>query len=98
MAIILSTLVALALTEDIRVLLEGGSDELGLLPQVGGEESVGVGDGNKGGLEGVLKGLGATSGGRVGVRDTGKLQQTLDGRGGDDTGTTGGRDKLNIKG
>lgn len=71
---ILSTLVALALTEHIRVLLEGRADELGLGPKVGGEESVGVGYGDESGLEGVLKGLGATGRGRVGVVDTGKLQ------------------------
>ena len=89
-----STLVALALTENIRVLLEGRADELGLLPQVGGEESVGVGNGNKGGLEGVLEGLGAARRSRVGVGDTSQLQETLDGWGSDKSGTTGGRDEL----
>merc|ERR1712227_855924 len=88
-----SALVALALTEDVRVLVKRGADELVLLPQVGGEEAVGVGDGREGGLEGVLKGLGATGGGRVGVVDTSELQQTLDGRGGDNAGTAGSGDE-----
>lgn len=87
-------LVALALAEDVRVLIERGADELVLLPQVGGEEAVGVGDGREGGLEGVLKGLGATGRGRVGVVDTSELQQTLDGGGGDNAGTAGSGDEL----
>lgn len=69
-----STLVALALAEDVGVLLERGAGELGLLPEVGGEEAVGVGDGDEGGLEGVLEGLGAAGGGGVGVVHTSKLQ------------------------
>lgn len=88
------SLVALALTEHIRVLLKRGSDELGLLPQVGGKETVRVGDGDKGGLERVLEGLGAAGRGGVGVRDTGKLQKTLDGGRGDETGTAGSGDEL----
>lgn len=87
-------LVALALTENVRVLLEWGADELGLLPQVGGEETVGVGNGNEGGLEGVLKGLGGTGRGGVDVVDTGELEQTLDSWGGDQTGTTWSRNEL----
>lgn len=87
-------LVALALAEDIGVLVERAADELGLLPQVGGEETVGVGNGDEGGLEGVLKGLGGTGRGRVGVADTSKLQQTLDSGGGNETGTAGSGDKL----
>lgn len=87
-------LVALAVAENVRVLLEGAALQLGVVPQVGGEEAVGAGDGDEGGLEGVLEGLGRTGRGTVGVIDTGKLQQTLDGGRGDDTGTTGGRDQL----
>ena len=87
-------LVSLALSEDIAVLLQRGLDELGLLPQVGGEETVGVGDGGEGGLEGVLKGLGGTGRRAVGVANTSKLQQTLDGGRGNDTGTAGSGDKL----
>lgn len=87
-------LVALALAENVRVLLERAADELGLLPQVGSEEAVGVGNGDKGGLEGVLEGLGRSGRGGVDVGDTGQLQQTLDGWGGDETGTTGSWDEL----
>lgn len=90
-------LVALALAEDIGVLVERRADELGLLPEVGGEETVGVGDGNEGGLEGVLEGLGGTGRGRVGVLDTSKLQQTLDGGGSNETGTAGSGNKLGEK-
>jgi hypothetical protein len=89
-------LVALALAENIGVLLEWGADELGLLPQVGGEETVGVGDGNEGGFEGVLEGLGRTGGGGVDVGDTSQLQQTLDGWGGDEAGTARSWDELEI--
>lgn len=87
-------LVALALTEDVSVLLEWGAGELVLLPEVRGEEAVGVGDGNEGGLEGVLEGLGASGGGGVDVADTGQLQQTLDSWRGDQTGTTWSWDEL----
>jgi hypothetical protein len=87
-------LVLLALAEDITELLERGADELSVLPQVGGEETVGVDDGNEGGLEGVLEGLGGAGGGGVGILDTSELEETLDGGGGDKAGTTGGGDEL----
>jgi hypothetical protein len=87
-------LVALALAEDIAKLLQRAADELGLLPQVGGKETVGVADGKESGLEGVLEGLGGAGGGGVGVLDTSKLEQTLDGGGGNEAGTTGGGDEL----
>lgn len=70
---ILDHLVSLALPEHVRVLLQRAADELRLLPEVGCEESVGVGYSSEGCLEGVLKSLGATGGGRVGVGDTSKL-------------------------
>lgn len=69
----LDRLVPLTLPEHIRVLLERTADELRLLPEVGCEETVCVCDSGKCGLEGVLKSLGAASGGRVCVGDTGKL-------------------------
>ena len=89
-----STLVALALAENIRVLLKWRAVELALSPQVGGQEAVCVGDGNEGGLEGVLEGLGRTRGGGVDVVYTSQLQQALDSWGGDQAGTTRGRDEL----
>ena len=89
-----SSLVSLAVPKSVGVLVQGTPDELGLLPQVGGEESVGVGDGHKGSLEGVLEGLGGTSGRGVGVLDTGELQESLDGGGGDEASTAGSGDEL----
>lgn len=55
-------LVSLAFPQGVGELLQRGSDQLGLLPQVGGQEAVGVGNGGEGGLEGVLEGLGGTGG------------------------------------
>jgi hypothetical protein len=95
-AVIEAYLVALALTQDVGVLLQRGAGELGLGPEVGGQEAVGVGDGSEGGLEGVLEGLGAAGRGGVGVVDTGQLKQTLDGGRSDEAGTTGSRDELNL--
>ena len=66
-------LVALALAKHIAVLLERAASELGLVPQAGSEEAVGVGDGDEGGLEGVLEGLGGTGRGGVEVLDTAEL-------------------------
>lgn len=89
-----TSLDALAVTEGVRELLEGAADKLGLLPQVGGKEAVGVGDGDKGGLEGVLEGLGGTGRGSVGILDTSELEETLDGGRGNEASTTGGGDEL----
>lgn len=86
--------VLLACPEGVGVLVQRAPDELGLLPEVGGEEAVGVGDGNEGGLEGVLERLGRASRGGVGVLDTSELEETLDGGGGDEASTTGGGDEL----
>lgn len=72
-------LVALALAQNVAVLLQRTPGELGLLPQVRGEEAVGVADGGKGRLEGVLERLGRSRGCGVDVLDTGKLTQALDG-------------------
>lgn len=90
----MNALVALALTENVRVLLKRRADELVLLPQVGSEEAIGVADGGEGGLEGVLEGLGAAGRSGVDVVYTSKLEQTLDGGRSDQTGTTGRRDQL----
>ena len=66
-------LVPLPLPQGVGVLVQRAPDELRLLPQVGRQEAVGVGDGGEGGLQGVLEGLGRTGRGRVGVLDTGEL-------------------------
>lgn len=88
------SLVALALAEDIGVLIQWATVELGLLPQVGSEEAVGVGDGDEGGLESVLERLGGSGRGGVDVLDTSQLQQTLDGWRSDQAGTARSWDQL----
>lgn len=80
-------LVLLALAQDITELLQRAADELSLLPEVGGEEAVGVDDSDEGGLEGVLEGLGGAGRGGVGVLDTSELEQTLDSGGSNKAGT-----------
>ena len=86
-------LVLLALAKDVAVLLERRPCESSLAPQVGGKESVCVGDGDEGSLQCVLKGLGGTSGCGVGILDTSQLQETLDSGRGNETGTAGGGDE-----
>lgn len=73
-----TSLVALFGAQGVGELLQRAPDELSFLPQVGRQESVGVRDGGKGGLQGVLEGLGGAGRGGVGVLDTGKLEETLD--------------------
>ena len=85
---------ALAVSQSIGELLQRAAQQLGLLPQVGSKETVGVGNSDKGSLEGVLEGLGGTGGRGVGVLDTSELEESLDGGGGNKASTTGGRDKL----
>ena len=68
-----SHLVPLVRTQGIRELLQGAPDELRLLPQVGRQESVGVGDGGEGSLERVLESLGRAGRGSVSILNTGKL-------------------------
>lgn len=86
--------VTLAISQGIRELLQGAPDELGLLPQVGCKEAVGVGDSSESSLEGVLEGLGGAGRRGVGILNTSELEETLDGGGSDDVGTAGSRDKL----
>lgn len=88
------SLVSLPRAQDVTELLQRTPDELGLLPQVRSEVSVGVADSDEGGLEGVLQGLGGAGRGGVDIVDACKLEETLDGGGGNETGTTGSRDKL----
>jgi len=88
-------LVPLLPSEVIRKLLQRAADKLGLLPQVGGQEGVGVRDGREGSLQRVFEGLGGTRGLSVGVLDTSKLHETLDGGGSDKASATRGRDQPN---
>lgn len=87
-------LVTLAVPEGVGKLLQRAPDELGLLPQVGGKETVCVGNGRESGLQGVLEGLGRAGRRCVGILDTSKLEETLDSGRGNQGGTTGSRDKL----
>lgn len=75
--------------------LERRGHQSGLAPEVGGEETVGVGNGNKGGLEGVLEGSGGTGRRSVGILDTTELEELLDGGRGDNGRTSGGGDESN---
>lgn len=92
-----SHLVSLVRPQGIRKLLQRAPDELRLLPQVGRQESVGVGNSGEGGLQGVLERLGRASGRCVGVLDTSELEETLDSWGGDERGTAGRGDKLQVR-
>ena len=58
------------LGQEVGVLLVGRLGEHGLLPEVGGQEAVGLGDGGVGGLGKVAKGSGGTSGRGVAILDT----------------------------
>lgn len=94
--IIKKRLILLPFSQHITKLIQGTPDELRLLPQVRGEEAVGVGDGDEGGFEGVFEGLGGAGGGGVDVLDTSELEEALDGGGGDEAGTAGSGDQLFI--
>ena len=87
-------LVPLPFTKHIAVLLERATLQLRLLPQVGCQEAVGIGDSHEGRLERVLERLCRAGGSGVDVAYTCELEQTLDGRGGDQAGTAWGGDKL----
>lgn len=88
-------LVSLAFSQHITVLLQGASDELVLLPQVGGQEAIRVADSNECSLQSVLERLCASRRGSVCILDTGKLQQSLDGGRGDKASTARSGDQSN---
>lgn len=87
-------LISLLPSQVIAELLQRTSQQLGLFPQVGSQEGVGVSDRGEGSLKSVLEGLCRTGGGSVDVLDTSKLEKTFDGGGSDQTGTTGSGDQL----
>lgn len=64
-----------------------------LVPQVRGDETVSVANGNEGSLQGVLSSSGRTDGNSEAVLDTSELEDLGDGRRGDDSLTTGSGDK-----
>ena len=86
------------LGQEVCVLLVGRLHEHSLLPQVGGEEGVGLADGSVGGLGKVAEGAGGATGRGVAILDTSHLQQLLGDGGRDDAGTTGGGDQTHPNG
>ena len=89
-------LVPLLPSEVVRKLLQWATDKLGLLPEVGGQEGVGVRDGREGSLQSVFEGLSGTRRLSVGVLNTSKLHETLDGGGSDKASATRSRDQLKL--
>lgn len=75
--------------EEVGVLLEGGLGESALSPEIGGQVSVGVADGEEGSLHEVTHSLGASLGLGVHIMDTSELEDLLGHAGSDDSGTTG---------
>ena len=90
----IARLISLSFSQNITKLLKRTPNELRLLPQVGSQEAVCVADGDKSGLESVLKSLGRSRRGSVNIIDTCKLEETLDSWGCDEPGTTRSGDKL----
>jgi len=77
------------LGEEVGVLLVGRLLEHGLLPQVGSEEGVGLGDGSISGLGEVAKGTSRATGRGVAILNTSHHQQLPGDGSRDDAGTTG---------
>lgn len=84
--------------EELRVLGVGGSDEVGVGPEVRGKETVSEAKSLEGGLAEVLNGSGLTLGGGVAIINTSELDELLGDGGSDDTGTSGGGDESNSDG
>lgn len=67
--------------------------EVGLLPEIGGEESVGLGESVEGGSGEVLYGLGLATGAGEHITDTSELEDLFGGGGTDDSSSTGSGDQ-----
>lgn len=87
-------LISLLPSQIIAEFLQRTPQQLGLLPQIGGQEGVGVTDRRKGSLKSILEGLGRAGRSGVDVLDTSKLEEALDRGRSDQTGTTGSGDQL----
>ena len=86
------------LGEKVSVLLERGLSEGGLLPEVGGEEGVGLPESEEHGLDEVTSGPGVSAGGGVAVLDSGEGKDLLSDGGGDEAGSAGGGDEADADG
>jgi hypothetical protein len=86
--------IPLAVPKGVGVLLQRAPDELSLLPKVGSQEAIGVGNSSEGSLKSILEGLGAAGRRGVGVFDTGELEQALHSRRSDQGGTARSGDEL----
>jgi len=84
--------------QEVGKLLVGGRGELGLGPQIGGEERVGLGQSVEGGLDEVSKSLGTSGGRGEAIVDSGVVQDLLGDLSGDNTGTTGSGDETHADG
>lgn len=71
----------------------GGADQVGLLPQVGGEEAVGLGECVEGGAGEVLDGLCLAGGRGEHVLHSGEAENLLGDGCSDDSGSSGGGDE-----
>ena len=80
------------------MLLEGGLSEVGVLPEVGGEEGVGLPEGEEHGLDEVTGGPGVAARGGVAVLDSGEGEDLFSDGGGDEAGSAGGGDEADADG
>jgi len=85
-----SSLVLPGCEQEVGVLLVRTLEELGFLPEIGSQETVGVGQSREGRLDEVTHGLGRASGLGENVVDTSKLQHLLGDTSSYQTGTLGG--------
>jgi len=81
------------LGQEVRVCMVGSGAQGHLLPQIGGQVGVRLGDGSIGGLGEVAEGSSGATGRGVAILNTGHGQQLLGHGGRDDAGTTGGGDE-----
>jgi len=84
--------------EEVGELLEGSREELGLGPEIRGEERVGAGQSIKGSLDEVAEGLGATSGGGEAIVDSGIVEYLLGHTTSDDASSAGSGHKTHVDG
>jgi len=80
------------------VLFDQSSFVSGLLPEIGGQVSVGFLEGVESGLQEVFSSLGATLGGGLDVSNTSHLENLLGGGGSNDTRTSGTGDESDSDG